>query len=232
MATSALRDFLAENGLESLGVTFANEDLSLSDLRKLAGDEDETKYFDTMRALHVPLKSADKILTALLASDGEARASTVSASAVAESSDAIAQLASMARSQAAASTDMDSILAAALGKVASVNAPPPPPPAPVSSKPTAEREFVGLADSGLSYDSWKSKMKSTGDGKNDVAHKPSPVNAALLAYQSRGTTAMDRDEVATVAGLADKNASTQIVLSNGETKQKTKQFIPVMMSSR
>jgi len=251
--------FLNELGLESLAMTFGNEDISVSELRKLSTETD--KFYDQMRALNVPLSAAGKIHGALRAHD-EADAS-VSAKKLEDSSAAIAALAAMAKAKTAAAppmrvgggggaSDMDSILAAALGRVATVATPPPPPPLTLggskggdlrkqisntpgsdewsvgSLDPSRSGGHVGLVESGLSYDSWQ-QLGKTG-GKPPAGPK---VNSALLAYRSRGTADVAAGEGGDPAAYsAEKNGNTQIVLANGQTKEKTKEWIPVYMSTR
>ena len=221
--SNEMRTFLKEQGLESLALTFSSEDISLGELRNMAADADS--FHDSMKALNVPHASIEPMREALQSDVSDMR-TTISAKSVEDSSSAIEALAAMARAKPASApkpADTASILAAALGKVANVSVP-------LASTDVAPAEpkqsaYVSLADSNLSYDSWQQSSQA---GK---APSSAPrANAALLAYQNRGGTADIADGQETSDKVANKE--TQIVLASGQTRAKTKQFIPVYMSSR
>ena len=61
---SEMRDFLDSLGLKSLGMTFANEDISVGDLRKMYARGEE-EFEDSMRAINLKFGEINALKEAL-----------------------------------------------------------------------------------------------------------------------------------------------------------------------
>jgi hypothetical protein len=215
-AGSVLTDFLREHNLEELGRVFAQEELSLSQLRQMANDSEEA-FIASMSELNIEYNKRGRICTALRGgTSGATSAAPALTLAVSdEVRSAQATLAAMAKQQAAqqaapggASSVLKSdLLAAALGNVASTTAPRLP-----AAELPKKSEPVPSNHSKLSYDSWKA-------GKAEPAPE-NPSTSALKSYQERLALDMGKDGALGSSGASDLTAAKGALVVADEKAQR------------
>ena len=209
--SSDLTELLRDLGLQPLALTFATEQISLTDLRRMA--QDRERFEDDMRAMNVQLDQINKLFDAVCGD----HADPLSCGPVIDeaSGSAVAALAAMAKSQAAAldsaTINVDDLLASALGRVASIG-----PPAAVTYTTAAsdDEQLPHFSQTNLSYDSWQQLAKNGGKAAPGVK-----ANAALLAYQRRGQANIEPEEKPDY-GLPKQLQTSLVVVDEAKAQRK------------
>ena len=215
--SSELAQLLREHGITNLGLTFANEEVSMSDLRRMS-ESGLDSFLDSMKYYQVEITDA-KILYNALQRPGAADepAGLLTAEMTEEVKSVAALLAAAGRAQQQQhqqqkptnSVFQSDALAAALGSVAATTTPRIQEAPAKKSAAQIRKEQGSFATSSLSYESWKAGVD------------PSTVkrtNAALAAYQSRQTTEERREAETSMNAAAHKG--TLIVAPDNRNNNK------------